>query len=173
MTALTAKPGPALDRAKFQHPDVTADGSDRASVALSGLQTLWFNTGTLCNLTCENCYIESSPTNDRLSYLSLGDVVAYLDEIERDGLPTTEIGFTGGEPFMNPDFCAMLDAVLSRGYQALVLTNAMRPMMKCRGRAARSAGAVRRPAAHPRLARSLPARAARAGARRAFLETGD
>ena len=131
MTALTAKPGPTLDRAKFQHPDVTADGSDRASVALSGLQTLWFNTGTLCNLTCANCYIESSPTNDRLTYLSLDEVVAYLDEIERDNLPTTEIGFTGGEPFMNPDFCAMLEAVLSRGYQALVLTNAMRPMMKC------------------------------------------
>ena len=58
-------------------------------------------------------------------------MTAYLDEIERDALPTTEIGFTGGEPFMNPDLCAMLETVLARGFHALVLTNAMRPMMKC------------------------------------------
>jgi hypothetical protein len=32
---------------------------------------LWFNTGTLCNLTCENRYIESSPRNDRLAYVAL------------------------------------------------------------------------------------------------------
>jgi hypothetical protein len=27
---------------------------------------------TLCNLACENCYIESSPENDRLVYLTPG-----------------------------------------------------------------------------------------------------
>ena len=42
------------------------------------------------------------------------------------------IGFTGGEPFMNPDIIAMLDDVLSRGFDALVLTNAMKPMRKLR-----------------------------------------
>jgi MoaA/NifB/PqqE/SkfB family radical SAM enzyme len=91
---------------------------------------LWFNTGTLCNLTCRNCYIESSPTNDRLVYLSATEVAEYLDEIEREGLGTEEIGFTGGEPFMNPAFPAMLEEALRRGYRVLVLTNAMRPMMK-------------------------------------------
>lgn len=119
-----------LDPAKFQHALVTAKGERRAKVALHRLETLWFNTGTLCNLTCANCYIESSPTNDRLAYLSRQEVAAYLDEIERDRLGTREIGFTGGEPFMNPDIVAMLDDVLSRGLRALVLTNAMRPMMK-------------------------------------------
>ena len=98
---------------------------------LSGLKTLWFNRGTLCNLACVNCYIESTPTNDRLVYLSRDEVVAYLDEIAADGYPTTEIGITGGEPFMNPDIIAMLEESLSRGYRVLVLTNAMRPMMKC------------------------------------------
>lgn len=119
-----------LDPRKFRNPDRTADGERRASVALEALATLWFNTGTLCNLTCRNCYIESSPTNDRLVYLSTAEVVGYLDEIAALGLPTREIGFTGGEPFMNPEILAMLDAVLARGFQALVLTNAMRPMMK-------------------------------------------
>ncbi|HEY8287740.1 MAG TPA: radical SAM protein, partial [Acetobacteraceae bacterium] len=56
----------------------------------------------------------------------------YLDEIARDRLPTRLIGFTGGEPFMNPDLIAMLGDVLSRGLQALVLTNAMKPMRRRR-----------------------------------------
>ncbi|RDD63300.1 radical SAM protein [Ferruginivarius sediminum] len=115
--------------AKFGDPDVTATGERRASVELRGLKTLWFNTGTLCNLTCVNCYIESSPRNDRLVYLTAGEVAEYLDEL--DAWPETEeIGFTGGEPFMNPDLPAMLEDSLARGYRVLVLTNAMRPMMK-------------------------------------------
>jgi uncharacterized Fe-S cluster-containing radical SAM superfamily protein len=119
-----------LDPAKFRDPRLTAKGERRATVALKRLRTLWFNTGTLCNLTCRNCYIESSPKNDSLVYLSAAEVSDYLNEIERDGLGTEEIGFTGGEPFMNPDFPAMLQDALQRGYRALVLTNAMRPMMK-------------------------------------------
>ncbi len=121
-----------LDPAKFRDPVVTAKGEARAQVALRVLETLWFNTGTLCNLTCRNCYIESSPRNDHLVYLTRDEVRDYLDEIARDGLPTSLIGFTGGEPFMNPDIIGMLQDVLSRGLDALVLTNAMKPMRKLR-----------------------------------------
>jgi uncharacterized Fe-S cluster-containing radical SAM superfamily protein len=119
-----------LHPSKFRDPFVTAKGERRATVALRALETLWFNTGTLCNLACKNCYIESSPTNDRLAYLSLTEVRAYIDEIRRDRLPTRVIGFTGGEPFMNPEITPMLEEVLSRGFEALVLTNAMKPMAK-------------------------------------------
>lgn len=119
-----------LDPAKFKDAWITARGETRAHVGLKALETLWFNTGTLCNLTCRNCYIESSPRNDRLVYLTTGEVSAYLDEIERDGHGTKLIGFTGGEPFMNPGLPAMLDDVLSRGFEAIVLTNAMKPMHK-------------------------------------------
>ena len=122
---------PRLAPRKFQDPDVTADGQERASVALTRLKTLWFNTGTRCNLECANCYIESSPRNDRLVYLAAAEVAAYLDEIERDRLGTRQIGFTGGEPFMNPELLDMLEDALERGLESLVLTNAMRPMMKC------------------------------------------
>ena len=111
---------------------MTANGEPRAQVALRSLDTLWFNTGTLCNLTCGHCYIESSPKNDRLVYLTAAEVAGYLDEIENNGLPTSLIGFTGGEPFMNPELMAMLEDVLSRGLQALVLTNAMKPIAKCK-----------------------------------------
>ncbi|MBL6455098.1 radical SAM protein [Belnapia sp. T6] len=119
---------PRLDPAKFRDPFVTAKGEVRASVGLSALQTLWVNTGTLCNITCRNCYIESSPRNDALAYLTLADFLPFLDEIERDRLPVEEVGFTGGEPFLNRDLPAMLEAVLVRGLRALVLTNAMKPM---------------------------------------------
>ena len=121
---------PTLDPAKFRDSRTTAKGERRAHVALHALETLWFNTGTLCNLTCRNCYIESSPRNDRLAYLTHAEVRAYLDEIARDALPVRTAGFTGGEPFMCPDLLPMLDDALSRGMEALVLTNAMRPMMK-------------------------------------------
>lgn len=116
---------------KFTDPEVTATGEARASVAPVALRTLWFNTGTLCNLACTHCYIESSPSNDRLVYIDDREVAGYLDEIETGAFGTREIGFTGGEPFMNPHFMAMLADTLSRGFRALVLTNAMRPMEKC------------------------------------------
>ena len=121
----------ALSPYKFREPERTADGAPRAGVRLKELRTLWFNTGTLCNLTCDHCYIESSPTNDRLVYISVADVTKFLDEIAEASLPTREIGFTGGEPFMNPQILPILEETLERGFQALVLTNAMRPMMKC------------------------------------------
>ena len=119
-----------LDARKFQDPMVTATGEVRASVALKALDTLWINTGTLCNITCANCYIESSPRNDWLSYISRTEVAGYLDEIERSRLGTRLVGFTGGEPFMNPDFMAILDDCLARGFAVLVLTNAMKPMQQ-------------------------------------------
>jgi uncharacterized Fe-S cluster-containing radical SAM superfamily protein len=122
----------SLDPRKFQNPFVTAKGEKRAQVKLKALETLWFNTGTLCNLTCQHCYIESSPKNDRLVYLTAAEVAEYLDEIHTGALKTSLIGFTGGEPFMNPELPAMLKDVLSRGLAALVLTNAMRPMAKCK-----------------------------------------
>jgi uncharacterized Fe-S cluster-containing radical SAM superfamily protein len=115
---------------KFRDPDFTAKGEARAFVALTRLRTLWFNTGSLCNITCDNCYIESSPRNDRLAYLSIDDVRLYLDEIARLQAPVEEIGFTGGEPFLNREFPEMLGEALARGYRALVLTNAMKPMQR-------------------------------------------
>ena len=115
---------------KFDNSDWTATGEPRARVTLSALRTLWINTGSLCNIACRNCYIESSPENDRLAYISRAEVRGYLDEIATDGWPVTEIGFTGGEPFMNPDMLGMLDDALGRGFAALVLTNAMQPMLR-------------------------------------------
>ncbi|MBV1867213.1 MAG: radical SAM protein [Marinosulfonomonas sp.] len=116
--------------AKFEHPEITADGQERAHVALSNPQTLWFNTGTLCNITCENCYIESSPSNDRLVYITADEVRDFLGQLKERNWGVSEIGFTGGEPFMNPEIITMTEACLSAGYEVLILTNAMQPMMR-------------------------------------------
>lgn len=128
LSPFTAAHPTPLDGAKFHDPHLTAKGEVRASVEMSGLKTLWFNTGTLCNLTCLNCYIESSPTNDALSYLTAAEALAYLDEIAALNLPVEEIGLTGGEPFMNPDILSLIAVPLQRGLRVLVLTNAMKPM---------------------------------------------
>ncbi|MDZ4790792.1 MAG: radical SAM protein [Hyphomicrobiales bacterium] len=106
----------------------TVKGERRAQVALSALETVWFNTGTLCNIACINCYIESSPRNDRLAYITYQDFEGYLDEIAQEDFPVKLVGFTGGEPFMNPYFIPILRETLARGFQTLTLTNAMKPM---------------------------------------------
>jgi uncharacterized Fe-S cluster-containing radical SAM superfamily protein len=112
----------------FTDPAVTARGEPRAHVTFRGLETLWLNTGTLCNLACTHCYIESSPTNDRLAYLTLDDVTAVLDEAAARGEPLKSVGITGGEPFMNRQIDAIIETCLERGLKVLVLTNAMTPM---------------------------------------------
>lgn len=122
-----------MQREKFSDPRWTAKGEARGTVPMTRLETLWFNTGTLCNLACATCYIESSPTNDALVFITADSVATYLDEIAIAALPTREIGFTGGEPFMNPQFVAMLEDTLERGFQALVLSNAMKPMRRHEG----------------------------------------
>ncbi len=128
--SMTEKAPSSLDERKFRDPDVTAKGERRACVSMKALKTLWFNTGTLCNITCRNCYIESSPHNDRLVYLSYGEVRQFLDEIASANFPTGEIAFTGGEPFMNPDILRMIEESLERGFEVLVLTNGMKPMKR-------------------------------------------
>lgn len=129
---------PAIDRAreprlapeKFKDLAQTASGSPRAHVALDRLKRLWINTGTLCNITCRNCYIESSPRNDRLVYIGKSEVVPFLDEIAEGDCGTEGIGLTGGEPFMNPEIIEIVEECLERGFKVLILTNAMRPMQR-------------------------------------------
>ena len=134
------------------------------------LETLWINTGTLCNLACTSCYIESSPTNDALVYLSLAEAEDYFDQAA--ALGTRVIGFTGGEPFMNRDMVAMMRAALARGFELLVLTNAMRPMRRFEAELAgdrRRAWRQGRDAGQPRSSRPG---AARGRARRRQLGQG-
>ena len=114
---------------KFKDPITTVDGSKRAFIEAKKIKTLWFNTGTLCNIECKNCYIESSPKNNRLVYLTFNEVKLFIDEAIDKNLGTNEIGFTGGEPFMNKDILKMIEYSLSKNFKVLILSNAMKPML--------------------------------------------
>ncbi|MBY6244073.1 radical SAM protein [Methylosinus sp. Sm6] len=131
MAAPSADPSRAHSAsANFCDPYVTARGERRAHAPFVRLETLWFNTGTLCNLGCRDCYIESSPRNDSLAYFTREDARAFLEEAKKIAEGPLEIGFTGGEPFMNPDLLGMMEDSLAAGHRVLVLTNAMRPMQR-------------------------------------------
>jgi len=121
-----------IDPLKFQNPTLTAKGEKRASVFFKELKTLWFNTGSLCNIECANCYIKSSPTADHFIYLAPGDMAPYLDEIDEMYEHKIEVAFTGGEPYLNPDIIRLSEMALERGHELLILTNAMKPMMRPR-----------------------------------------
>ncbi len=96
--------------------------SPAPSVPLSHLDDLWFQVGgTLCNLTCNHCFISCSPKNDSFGFLSLDDVKKRL--LESVALGVREYYFTGGEPFLNREMVAILVETLKFG-PATVLTNA-------------------------------------------------
>ena len=91
-------------------------------INLSHLDELWFQvSGTLCNLTCNHCFISCSPTNNNFGFLSLAAVHASLQQSVTLGVKGYY--FTGGEPFLNPEMTAILIATLKYG-PATVLTNA-------------------------------------------------
>ncbi len=92
-------------------------------VELRCLDTLWVQVaGTVCNLACRHCFISCSPTNHTHEFMTLEQVESYL----REGLAlgVKEYYFTGGEPFLNPDMEAILEAALRQG-PASVLTNGL------------------------------------------------
>lgn len=92
-------------------------------VPMLALDTLWFQVaGTVCNIACTHCFISCSPTNHSHEMLSLADVERRLAEARELGV--REYYFTGGEPFMNRDMLAILEATLKQG-PATVLTNGM------------------------------------------------
>jgi MoaA/NifB/PqqE/SkfB family radical SAM enzyme len=92
-------------------------------VSLKSLDTLWFQVGgTLCNLACTHCFVSCSPTNHTHEMMSLAEVRRYLEEAVRLGV--REYYFTGGEPFLNPEMEAILEATLAVG-PATVLTNGL------------------------------------------------
>lgn len=93
------------------------------TVPLLALDTLWFQVaGTICNIECTHCFISCSPRNRSHEMMTLAEVQERLDEARALGV--REYYFTGGEPFMNREMLAILEATLRQG-PATVLTNGM------------------------------------------------
>jgi len=91
------------------------------------MDDLWLMVGSLCNLKCIHCYVDSSPENDSLEQLTLAEVKTYLAEGARFGLRS--VYFTGGEPFINKEIISMLHEALKQG-EVTVLTNATTPIVR-------------------------------------------
>ncbi len=95
--------------------------SPAPAAALAHLDDLWFQVaGTLCNLTCRHCFISCGPHNRSFGFLDRAAVERALEESAALGVK--EYYFTGGEPFLNPEMVAILEATLRYG-PATVLTN--------------------------------------------------
>jgi hypothetical protein len=115
----------------FRDLHFCADGSERARQPFRSWTELWIFTGTRCNLSCSGCYTESNPRNDSFRFLTLAQAESILREAGDLGVP--KISFTGGEPYFNPEFPAILDRALEMGFKCLVLTNLTKPF-EARGR---------------------------------------
>ena len=102
-------------------PAVTTNPKPVAKVGLDSLDNLWFQVGgTICNLSCDHCFISCSPQNDKFKTMSLEEIRPFLSEAVAMGVK--EFYFTGGEPFLNEEIFDILRETLTIG-PATVLTN--------------------------------------------------
>jgi len=93
------------------------------AIQLTHLDNLWFQvSGTLCNIACTHCFNNSGPNVRTFGFLSLETVREEIEAAARSGVK--EIFFTGGEPFLHPEFLDMIALSLERA-PTTVLTNGM------------------------------------------------
>ena len=93
-----------------------------ASLQLAGLKECWFHLTDNCNLACRHCLFAASPAATRT--LPAADLRKGLAEAR--ALGCTLFYFTGGEPFVYPDFTGILaDLLQDEAVHAVVLTNGM------------------------------------------------
>jgi sulfatase maturation enzyme AslB (radical SAM superfamily) len=105
---------------------LTSQNEPRGYIQPQSLDELWFHTGTNCNLRCPFCLEGSKPGDNRIEFLTLADARRFIAEALELGV--RKFSFTGGEPFVNPEFIAILSAALEHR-PGLVLTNATEPLM--------------------------------------------
>jgi mycofactocin biosynthetic radical S-adenosylmethionine protein MftC len=72
-----------------------------------------------CNLRCEHCLSSSGEAAE--GELSTTEALELVEQMHQVGF--FQINFGGGEPFMRPDFEAILDACHARGIMTCISTN--------------------------------------------------
>ncbi|MCJ8332001.1 MAG: radical SAM protein [Lentisphaeria bacterium] len=105
---------------------LTPNGDPRGYIQSDTLDELWFHTGTNCNLSCPFCLEGSKPGDNRIEMLHFDEAKPFIDEALELGVKT--FSFTGGEPFINPEFVEILSYALEHR-PCQVLTNATEPLM--------------------------------------------
>lgn len=104
----------------------TSKGEPRGYIQAQRLSELWFHTGTTCNLRCPFCLEGSKPGDNRINPISFEDAKPFIDEALSLGVE--QFSFTGGEPFVIPEFIKILDYALAHR-PCLVLTNGTEPVL--------------------------------------------
>jgi len=96
----------------------------RASTLQTGdLKECWFHLTDNCNLSCRHCLFAASPAKSR----SIDPQLLYKTVGEALSLGCKLFSFTGGEPFLYPDFLPFLQKLLQQNpdCHAAILTNGM------------------------------------------------
>ena len=90
---------------------------------LGPLKECWFHLTDTCNLSCRHCLFAASPAKDRS--IDQQSLLQTIDEALLLGCKL--FSFTGGEPFVYPEFLAILSELLRNNPEchAAVLTNGM------------------------------------------------
>jgi uncharacterized radical SAM superfamily Fe-S cluster-containing enzyme len=82
--------------------------------------TLLLDLTDHCNLTCPTCFASSSP--QRSWFAPVASVLAALDaRLAREGGSLDVVMLSGGEPTLHPDFTAIVEGVLARNIQRLLI----------------------------------------------------
>lgn len=92
---------------------------------LDHLTDLWLHVTNACNLACEHCLVNSSPTGE-----PGGDTAFWFRMIDQGlALGVHRFFITGGEPFLRDDLFDLIDRILSplheKKTELVILTNAM------------------------------------------------
>lgn len=99
-----------------------AYGGRKNSLTLAKLKECWFHLTDACNLACRHCLFSASPGKSRsLTRLELENAIS-----EAGRLGCTLFYFTGGEPFVYPDFADIVaDLLVDPAVHVVVLTNGL------------------------------------------------
>jgi len=115
-----------LDRAQiFSHlanSEAAAYRGRENYLKLSSLKECWFHLTNACNLACRHCLFSASPA--RSSSLSREQLEKGIREAR--ALGCTLFYFTGGEPFVYPQFSEIIENLLEdRQVHVVILTNGL------------------------------------------------
>jgi MoaA/NifB/PqqE/SkfB family radical SAM enzyme len=82
-------------------------------------RTVQIHLNRLCNLSCLHCYSRSGP--GEREKLSLGAVAAFMADARAEGYE--RVAFSGGEPFLHPDFREIVLEAHRLGLSPVAVTN--------------------------------------------------
>ncbi|MEI6510555.1 MAG: radical SAM protein [Candidatus Uhrbacteria bacterium] len=86
------------------------------------LEFLWLEVTKRCNLACQHCYVQSSPSAELTGTMTEQDWIGLIGEARDVGCKGVQ--FIGGEPLLHPSFQTLLRAAHASGMDVEVFTNA-------------------------------------------------